>query len=195
MEVGCQCNAPGAPGKESSVRAVQEFGLTAVHGQSRCYILGDYSSSKELRLGISNGFFLVGFLFLCCTWRRGQIQRSKCEFLSCGAGHCPKLPPDLSLYVELLHQDQWQILCCVWLEKHITQILSIYVCFVSALYKIILIISMTVKLCFVQNFCVYLYQQQELYCIWFFYSDKNACEIWNIIKNENMNLEDHRGLI
>jgi len=37
MEVGCQCNAPGAPGKESWVPAVQEAGRTVVHGQSRCY--------------------------------------------------------------------------------------------------------------------------------------------------------------
>ena len=67
----------------------------------------------------------------------GQIQRSKCEFLSCGAGRCPKLPPDLSLYVELLHQDPWQSLCCGWLETHITQVLSIYVCFVSVKGKAI----------------------------------------------------------
>jgi hypothetical protein len=160
MEVVCQCKAPGARGKESSVPAIQEAGLTVVHGQSRRYRLGHCPTSKEMRLGISNGLILVGFLFLCCTWRRGQIQRSKCEFLSCGAGHCPKLPPDLSLYVEVLHQDHWQSLCCSWLEKHIARVLSIYVCFVSALYKIILIISMTVKLCFDQNLCVCLYQQQ-----------------------------------
>jgi hypothetical protein len=58
---------PGRPGKESSVTTVEEVGLMAVHGQSRCYRLGHCPSSKELRLGNSNGFILVGVLFLCCT--------------------------------------------------------------------------------------------------------------------------------
>jgi hypothetical protein len=114
------------PGRPSSVPAVHEAGLTAVHGQSRCYRLGHCPTSKQLRLGISRGFILVGVLFLCCTWRRGQIQRSKCEFLSCGYWRCPKLPPDLSLYVELLNQDHWQSLCCGWLETHLTSIINLY---------------------------------------------------------------------